>query len=785
MDQTALKTRLAEIIFPDVLNDWELAEMADRLVLFPEDVQTNLLHQVEAIWPVSYALCNNFLAKVEIGLSCLLPDQMRDWVKAILDAYEEGGLKQAQLLIDHVEDNFLCRVRGESGIRFPETLTRLEPYATALTGRHMELAVGPQVYTDTATIFLPAEITLFAEQQQNFLLYKLIVSLQWAFIAGKTYLTSCPDDDPLIAEIQARHGLAFHQAGAWLENFCALFPDPPAAKRILHMAELARSMGFLWQELPGLMRESEQVREFLAEAAENSQDDPSSSLSGLCYREILRYHPKTSPAESLLKKAVPALHADLHRLLAPGSSGYDSLRFTAAHFDLLRPSLLTPGIDSLAILGTIRPAEAHGVRMARREENREKFIQALAAHLAQTAGTAEAQEEMQEKSSPSTPPQLEDGQAAALIPHGHNDSETELAPEDAEETVEFITLDDQHIPLPDDLAQLAREITDDLGHVPAQYVSSASQASGKGVAKGAAPASDDGFEATGITVYDEWDYRRAGFRKNWCTLQEKTVLPVKGSFVSSILAKYRGPLLRLRRQFEMMRTQERFVRRQKDGDDIDLDALTESLADTRAGLAPSDRLFIRLAREERSIATLFLVDMSSSTEGWVSTALKEALILMCESLEVLGDTYGIYGFSGMRRSRSELFTVKELSDPYDSEVKGRIAGITPQEYTRMGPPIRHLSKILSKSEAKIRLLITLSDGKPEDYDDYKGDYAIEDTRHALIEAKMAGIHPFCITIDQEAHDYIAHMYGEVNYIFINDVKKLPNRIPEIYRNLTS
>jgi nitric oxide reductase NorD protein len=85
----------------------------------------------------------------------------------------------------------------------------------------------------------------------------------------------------------------------------------------------------------------------------------------------------------------------------------------------------------------------------------------------------------------------------------------------------------------------------------------------------------------------------------------------------------------------------------------------------------------------------------------------------------------------------------------------------------------------------VRLLITLSDGKPEDYDDYKGDYAIEDTRHALIEAKAAGIHPFCITIDREAQAYIPHMYGAVNYCFIDDVKRLPLRMPGIYRSLTT
>jgi nitric oxide reductase NorD protein len=235
----------------------------------------------------------------------------------------------------------------------------------------------------------------------------------------------------------------------------------------------------------------------------------------------------------------------------------------------------------------------------------------------------------------------------------------------------------------------------------------------------------------------------------------------------------------------MMRTTDRFVRRQRDGDDIDLDALVESLADARAGLPSSDRLFIKLLRDQRDIAVIFLVDMSNSTAGWVGNAIKESLVLMTEALEVLGDRYGIYGFSGMRRTRCEIFHVKDIGEPYGEAVRQRIGAIGPSEYTRMGPAIRHASSLLGKTDARVRLLITLTDGKPEDYDDYKGEYAIEDTRHALLEAKMAGIHPFCITIDHQAHDYMDHLYGPVNYIFVNDVRKLPLRMPEIYRVLTT
>jgi nitric oxide reductase NorD protein len=182
---------------------------------------------------------------------------------------------------------------------------------------------------------------------------------------------------------------------------------------------------------------------------------------------------------------------------------------------------------------------------------------------------------------------------------------------------------------------------------------------------------------------------------------------------------------------------------------------------------------------------MFMVDMSGSTKGWINDAEREALVLLCESLETLGDRYAIYGFSGMTRKRCEVYRVKRFDEHYDDTVRGRISGIRPKDYTRMGVTIRHLSHLLNEVEARTKLLITLSDGKPDDYDTYRGAYGIEDTRQALIEAKRSGIHSFCITIDTEARDYLPHMYGAVNYTVIDEVRKLPLKVSDIYRRLTT
>jgi len=178
--------------------------------------------------------------------------------------------------------------------------------------------------------------------------------------------------------------------------------------------------------------------------------------------------------------------------------------------------------------------------------------------------------------------------------------------------------------------------------------------------------------------------------------------------------------------------------------------------------------------------------MSGSTMGWINECERTALVMLCEALEALGDRYAIYGFSGWGRKRCEIYRIKRFDERYSEDVRGRIAGVRAKDYTRMGVAIRHLSKLLNEVEAKTRILFTLSDGKPDDFiDGYRGVYGIEDTRQALIESRQSGVHPFCITIDEEARDCLPHMYGTASWVLIDDVRKLPLKAADAYRRLTS
>ncbi|MCK5002697.1 MAG: VWA domain-containing protein, partial [Gammaproteobacteria bacterium] len=293
------------------------------------------------------------------------------------------------------------------------------------------------------------------------------------------------------------------------------------------------------------------------------------------------------------------------------------------------------------------------------------------------------------------------------------------------------------------------------------------------------------YHEEGAELYNEWNFKRQYYHKNWCVLRELDIKPVYDDFVEDTLNKHKGLLKSLRHTFEVLRGEDKLLKRQPYGDDIDIDALVDALADTKSGMEMSERVFTKMHKEDRNVAVIFMVDMSGSTRGWINEAERESLILLAEVLEILGDRYAIYGFSGMTRKRCELYKIKTFDEDYDDEIKARISNIQPKDYTRMGVFIRHMTRIFGEVEASTKLLITLSDGKPDDYDTYRGEYGVEDTRQALYEAHRDGIHPFCITIDEQARDYLPHMYGAANYAVIDDVAKLPQKVSDIYRRITS
>jgi nitric oxide reductase NorD protein len=752
MDLETLKEKFYRMVAPSIPNEWDVEEALAPLATDENEQIDDIFSQIPAIWPVSHSLCFSYLSAAGPALSCLAADELSMWVHTLLDRYETGGLRGAQLFMADVEQQFACHRRGQGGLRLIDVRSRLQPYVTGLAGHELPLIGAPEAATDGEAIYLPSELGLFTEHEENFLLYKLMASFQWASLAAGTFA--------------APHHLPQRKKGAHpLDCFFSEFSMPAHARCLFHCFETGRLLAFLRQELPGLMRQAAPLLARLPLAVDTT-DHP--NLLERMQQGLVRGQWADSDPASLEGRA-RALLAEGQEKIADNVASLEAVREL---MPLLDPADTLSLTSPLIFQGTLRLQEMRNLGMKRQADKEMRMMQSVQVRLPPVKKAA-AEEHQPDGSTG------QQGQDIALIMDAEN-AWDQLTP--------FMQSQAQQLDINEASLEALKQEQDRPGQstVTEQQANSATEGqAGQLFTLGRQGGRAQGQESTEPVVYDEWDYRRKGFRKNWCVVTERNLPPVQNTFIEQTLKQYRGQIRRLRHQFELLQTSERFVRRQREGNDIDLDALVESLADNRAGRPPSDRVFIRLARDQRDIAVTFLVDMSNSTSGWVGLAIKEALVLICEAMEVLNDRYAIYGFSGMRRLRCEVFPVKRLDERYTQAVRQRISAIGPREYTRMAPAIRHMTSLFAQVEARIRLLIVLSDGKPEDYDDYKGDYAIEDTRHALLEAKAKGIHPFCITIDRQAHEYMDHMYGEVNYIFIDKVKQLPARMSEIYRTLTS
>src|SRR5215213_5448240 len=301
--------------------------------------------------------------------------------------------------------------------------------------------------------------------------------------------------------------------------------------------------------------------------------------------------------------------------------------------------------------------------------------------------------------------------------------------------------------------------------------------------------------------YDEWDRELTDHRLGWCRVVEKRVKHGDRSFVEQTKERHKGVISSIRHQFQLMKPENLTrVANEVDGEEFDLNAVIDYVIDRRADGQQSERIYTKRLRRRRDVAVSFLLDQSSSTARTIGRhplqpytrpgrriieIEKEGLVLMSEALEAVGDTYAINGFTSEGRRNVKFYVVKDFDEKYSDEVKRRIGGINYQNNTRLGAAIRHATAKLAKQDARTRLLIVLSDGRPYDHDYGDARYAREDTREALRQAKNEGITPFCITIDRESEAELRDLYGEVGYTIIDDVLSLPERLPGIYRRLTT
>lgn len=655
---------------------------------------------------------------------------------------------------------------ASTAVTFPEVQGLLKRYLHMLTGRALAVAARADVgyrppFTvgvDGATEPAPAEVArapreapalfplrvdVFATAEANLRLYRLIAAHHAARLAFGTDALAPP-----LGEFLARFehpGVAEHLFGIFegvrLDAAVARAYRGLAADLRLLAAELARDA----VRLPGTV---EQLARVLAQAR---RDDVARRLPGLTEGLVA---PSATVADSA--KAATVVYAEIMREesglgLTLGTSGFPELFVEGSLADALMELEMGDG----PALGGDLPA----------------------------GGDAE-------------PPPLTDDERAALQLSDEQDAGAPGMPLDPAALLRMLqeardlTIKQGH---GDDLDALGLYIDDLAGKLPRERVAELQGAlrEARG-GRAAVPAPDDG---TAEALYDEWDHRIADYRTAWCHLRELPLESDTGDFFHRTLAAHAELLPEVRRQFQRIRPERyRVVHGLEDGEDFDLDAVITARADRRSGHSPSPKLYQARQREERDVATLFLVDMSASTDEPVPGGTdgrrviditKEALVVMAEALEGIGDTYAVAGFSGHGRKQVEFYVVKRFTEPLTASVKGRIGAIEPKRSTRMGTALRHAVAKIRHVAARSKHVILLSDGFPQDLD-YGDDrrsntYGIQDTMMAFQEAARAGVTPFCITVDKAGHDYLKEICDASRYLVIDDITALPRELPKIYQ----
>ena len=302
-----------------------------------------------------------------------------------------------------------------------------------------------------------------------------------------------------------------------------------------------------------------------------------------------------------------------------------------------------------------------------------------------------------------------------------------------------------------------------------------------------APADADLAPLTAEILYPEWDWKRRRYLPDHCRVIAEPAALEGEEWRPDDDALRRIRLVR--RQFEAMRPRRQRLPAQPDGDELDLSALVASVADRRAGGCGSDRVFTAVRNIARDLSVCVLVDVSLSTDSYVEDRRvldveKEALLVLTHGLTACGDEHAILTFTSHRRQRVEVRTVKEFGQPLNARVLRRIQALRPGRYTRMGAALRHATTQLKDRPHTHRLLLVLTDGKPNDTDHYEGRHAVEDTRMAVLEARRAGLKLFGVTVDEKGRDYLPFIFGPGAYAIFPHVGRLSAALPALYRQLT-
>ncbi|BAE51746.1 nitric oxide reductase activation protein NorD [Paramagnetospirillum magneticum] len=302
------------------------------------------------------------------------------------------------------------------------------------------------------------------------------------------------------------------------------------------------------------------------------------------------------------------------------------------------------------------------------------------------------------------------------------------------------------------------------------------------------PGATDASRLTGTFLLPEWDWRANAYLPDHCSVLVGPASEEGEDWSPDADAKRR--IRAVKRQFEALRTKPQLLRAQADGQELDTDALVRARADLAACGTGSDRVWLQHRAQERDLSVMVLMDASLSTDSWIDNRRvldveKESLAVLGHGLAACGDPFAVATFTSRKRDWVKVDMVKDFHEPFGDRVLRRIGAVRPGYYTRIGAALRYATTRLEERPERHRLLLVLTDGKPNDVDHYEGRHGVEDTRKAVLEARAKGLSVFGITVDRKAQGYFPHLFGRGHYAIIGHLAHLSAALPKIYRQLVA
>ena len=823
-------------------------EASQALAEIDRDAHRDMLELAEGIMPVSGIAAMEFVKSAPEVLRRLRPEDLPRWQEAgrqILETSPEGGEAFFRLESSKGEDIIEAL---SSRVELERVSDLIRMYCKALTGADVAVHSSEQLTekgvgwvnessptTEGTAIYLPPIVEQYTEKDENFAVYKVFATHQAARLEfgsfafdfarpGRLFQRAAREDAPPRDPEQP-------EAITAMERFFDGFGDRRLAHDIFTIVEDTRIDTMVKREYAGIRRPMSRLQEAALERRRPLEDMP---VRQAMIENLLR----ASLDENLRLQWPEDLHEVMQRPLRimsrirdDGATVEDSGAATRVLYDWIRRipnvelddadwSEMTSGAgdEEMVDIGpgggesgleSYQPNLPHGEEQPYespepidfRGDFKPELVQLLMKLKNQQLGDGD------------TPPvKLSKEQLQELLEKSTEINITEMSEGDLDESSGMF------------LDNLMKEVEQQLQQAAQQ------QAGKRGDGSEPEDSGEPLPEVRRVVLL-----RRVGLPR---LRLQAALVPRPGdapgprrysSYYERTLAEYSQLVQETRRQFEQLKPEMfRKIKRLPDGDDYDLDAVIEWIVERKAQAQSEAKLYYRRNKVERDVAVAFLLDMSASTDeeitkhqprpqgaddnfdddprkylSWwaqkraqearhpakrIIDLEKEAAVLLIEALETIGDTYGVFGFSGYGRDNVEFYVIKDMDEALSNHAKARLDKVAPVRSTRMGPAIRHCIYKLKQTAAKVQILVLLSDGRPQDHgygrDRTEKEYAIHDTKMALTEARREGMTPFCLTVDRAGHDYLKQMCEDMGYEVVSDIESLPRRLPSLYRRLT-